>query len=75
MKTYLITGGDGFIGSNFIHYMNYALFHCTCKGECTWYELTKEIFRLKGINTKVLPCSTEEFKLLAKNMIQLEKMP
>jgi dTDP-4-dehydrorhamnose reductase len=45
---------------------NYGLFHCTCKGECTWYELTKEIFRLKGINTKVLPCTTEEFKTLAK---------
>ena len=45
---------------------NYGLFHCTCKGECTWYELTKEIFRLKGINTTVLPCSTEEFKRAAK---------
>ncbi|MFT5873867.1 dTDP-4-dehydrorhamnose reductase [Clostridium sp.] len=45
---------------------NYGLFHCNCKGECTWYELTKEIFRLKGITTKVLPCTTEEFKRLAK---------
>lgn len=45
---------------------NYGLFHCTCKGECTWYELTKEIFRIKGINTKVLPCSTEDFKSAAK---------
>ena len=40
---------------------NYGLFHCTCKGECTWYEFTKEIFRLKGITTEVLPCTTDEF--------------
>jgi len=49
-----------------VKYKNYGLFHCTCRGECTWYELTKEIFRLKGINTKVLPCSTEEFARAAK---------
>jgi dTDP-4-dehydrorhamnose reductase len=45
---------------------NYGLFHCTCKGECTWYEFTKEIFRLKGIDTEVLPCTTAEFKRPAK---------
>ncbi|GCD12409.1 dTDP-4-dehydrorhamnose reductase [Clostridium tagluense] len=45
---------------------NYGLFHCTCKGECTWYEFTKEIFRLKGISTEVLPCTTDEFKRPAK---------
>jgi dTDP-4-dehydrorhamnose reductase len=40
---------------------NYGLFHGTCEGQCTWYEFTKEIFRQKGITTKVLPCSTEEY--------------
>ena len=45
---------------------NYGIFHCTCKGECTWYEFTKEIFRLKGINTVVLPCTTDEFPRPAK---------
>lgn len=45
---------------------NYGLFHCTCKGECTWYEFTKEIFRLKGITTEVLPCTTAEFPRPAK---------
>ncbi|MBU3073692.1 dTDP-4-dehydrorhamnose reductase [Clostridium estertheticum] len=45
---------------------NYGLFHCTCKGECTWYEFTKEIFRFKGITTTVLPCTTEEFPRPAK---------
>jgi len=45
---------------------NYGLFHATCKGECTWYELTKEIFRLKGIDTEVVPCTTSEFLRPAK---------
>jgi len=44
---------------------NYGLFHCTCKGECTWYEFTKEIFRLKGITTEVSRCNTDEFAKLA----------
>lgn len=45
---------------------NYGIFHCTCKGECTWYDFTKEIFRLQGINTEVIPCVTEEFPRPAK---------
>ncbi|MBV1817949.1 dTDP-4-dehydrorhamnose reductase [Clostridium cochlearium] len=45
---------------------NYGLFHCTCKGECTWYDLTKEIFRIKGIDIEVVPCTTEEFPRPAK---------
>lgn len=45
---------------------NYGLFHCTCKGECTWYDFTKEIFRLKGISTSVIPCTTDEFPRPAK---------
>ncbi|MBU3191221.1 dTDP-4-dehydrorhamnose reductase [Clostridium bowmanii] len=45
---------------------NYGLYHCTCKGESTWYEFTKEIFRLKGIATEVLPCSTDELQRPAK---------
>lgn len=45
---------------------NYGLFHCTCKGECTWYDFTKEIFTIKGINTEVIPCTTDEFPRPAK---------
>ena len=51
---------------NLIENKNYGLFHCTCKGECTWYDLTKEIFKIKGIDTEVLPCSTDEFPRPAK---------
>lgn len=45
---------------------NYGLFHATCKGQCSWYDFTKEIFRLKGIDTEVIPCTTEEFPRPAK---------
>lgn len=45
---------------------NYGTFHCTCKGETTWYEFTKEIFRLKGIVTPVIPCGSEEYVTAAK---------
>jgi len=45
---------------------NYGLFHATCKGECTWYDLSKEIFRLKGIDIEVIPCTTDEFPRPAK---------
>jgi dTDP-4-dehydrorhamnose reductase len=39
----------------------YGLYHCTCKGECTWYDLAKEIFKIKGIDVDVTPCTTDEF--------------
>ncbi|MDP4143945.1 MAG: dTDP-4-dehydrorhamnose reductase [Bacillota bacterium] len=45
---------------------NYGLFHCTCKGECSWYDFAKEIFRLKNIDVTVKPCKTEEFPRPAK---------
>jgi dTDP-4-dehydrorhamnose reductase len=36
-------------------------FHLTCEGEATWYDFACEIFRLKGIAQKVVPCTTAEF--------------
>lgn len=45
---------------------NYGLFHCTCKGVCSWYDFAKEIFRLKNININVIPCTTDEFPRPAK---------
>lgn len=51
---------------NLVENKNYGLFHCTCKGECTWYDLTKEIFKIKGIDTEVIPCTTDEFPRPAK---------
>ena len=42
-----------------------GIVHATCKGEATWYEFAKEIFRAAGINQKVVPCTTDEFPRLA----------
>lgn len=40
---------------------NYATFHATCEGECSWAEFAREIFRLKGKNTIVEGISTDEY--------------
>lgn len=44
----------------------YGLYHCTCRGECTWYDFAKEIFSVKGICTEVISCTTDEFPRIAK---------
>lgn len=45
---------------------NYGIFHGTCKGQCSWYDFAVEIFRQKGMDVKVKPCTTEEFPRPAK---------
>lgn len=45
---------------------NYGTFHGTCKGQCSWYDFAVEIFRQKGMDVKVKPCTTEEFPRPAK---------
>ena len=40
---------------------NYGLFHATCEGWTTWYDLTKEIFAQTNKSTAVLPVSSEEY--------------
>lgn len=40
---------------------NYGLFHATCEGSCSWAEFAKEIFRLAGKSTAVIPVTTEEY--------------
>ncbi len=44
----------------------YGIYHGTCEGRCSWYEFTKKIFEIKGIDTKVVPCTSEEFPRPAK---------
>lgn len=41
-------------------------FHLNCEGETSWYNFAKKIFELKGINQKVVPCSTDEYPRPAK---------
>ncbi|HEY5563199.1 MAG TPA: dTDP-4-dehydrorhamnose reductase [Clostridiaceae bacterium] len=51
---------------NLVNEKNYGLFHCTCKGSCTWYDFAKEIVSLVKLSTEVVPCTTEEFPRPAK---------
>lgn len=45
---------------------NYGVYHCSCEGECSWYEFTKFILNKLNINTKVVPCTTDEYPRPAK---------
>lgn len=38
-----------------------GIVHGTCEGEATWYEFTREIFRLAKLGREVVPCTTAEF--------------
>ena len=38
-----------------------GIVHGTCEEQCTWYDLTVELFRLLGLKRGVVPCTTEEF--------------
>lgn len=44
----------------------YGIYHCTGKGECSWYEFAKKIIELSGENCIVQPCSSDEYKTPAK---------
>ena len=59
-------------------------FHLTCEGEATWADFAAEIFRLKGIDQKIVPCTTAEFprpaprpanSRLDKMMLRLSGLP
>ncbi|MFW2488457.1 dTDP-4-dehydrorhamnose reductase [Clostridium chromiireducens] len=44
----------------------YGVYHCTGKGECTWYDFANMIVELSGEKCEVKPCTSEEYKTLAK---------
>lgn len=44
----------------------YGVYHCTGKGECTWYDFAKMIIELSGERCEVNPCTSEEYKTPAK---------
>ena len=44
----------------------YGVYHGTGEGECSWYEFTKEIVALSGIDATVTPCTTDEYPTPAK---------
>ena len=39
----------------------YGTYHANNEGFCSWYEFTKEIYRLAGYDIKVTPVSTEKY--------------
>lgn len=39
----------------------YGVYHCTGKGECSWYDFASKIISMTGENCKVNPCSSEEY--------------
>lgn len=39
----------------------HGLYHITNAGDCTWFELTREIFRLTGAKVELTPITTAEF--------------
>lgn len=44
----------------------YGLYHITNTGDCTWYEFTRELFRVLGITTKLTPVTSDEFPTRAR---------
>ena len=44
----------------------YGIFHITSKGVCSWYEFTKEILKLAGIKTPVVPITSEQYPQKAR---------
>jgi len=44
----------------------YGTYHITNTSHCSWYEFAVEIAKLKGINKKINPTTTENFKRPAK---------
>jgi dTDP-4-dehydrorhamnose reductase len=44
----------------------YGIYHCTGKGECSWYDFAKMIIELSGEKCEVKSCTSEEYKTPAK---------
>jgi dTDP-4-dehydrorhamnose reductase len=44
----------------------YGIYHVTNSEATTWFDFTKEIFRLAGMSTEVLPITSEQFPRPAK---------
>jgi dTDP-4-dehydrorhamnose reductase len=38
-----------------------GVFHATCEGEATWYDLARAIFSIKGFRRALVPCTSREF--------------
>ena len=45
----------------------YGIYHCTGKGQCSWYDFASEIMKLSGRSCEVNPCTSEEYKKMYPN--------
>ncbi|HEX6710327.1 MAG TPA: dTDP-4-dehydrorhamnose reductase [Rubrobacter sp.] len=61
--TYARDLAEGIVG--IIEAGRYGLYHLTNSGSCSWYEFTREIFRLAGVDTEVVPIPGSEYPLPA----------
>lgn len=44
----------------------YGIYHCSGKGECSWYDFAKRIIELAEIPCTVMPCGSDEYNRTAK---------
>ena len=61
--TYALDLAEGIAGM--IEAGRYGLYHLTNAGSCSWYEFTREIFRLAAVETEVVPIPGSEYPLPA----------
>ena len=47
--------------AEFIDHHQPGIFHATCEGEATGYDLAAAIFALKGFNRAIVACTSREF--------------
>lgn len=44
----------------------YGIFHITNRGGCSWYEFAKEILKVAGLKTKIVPITSDQYPQEAK---------
>ena len=44
----------------------YGIFHITNRGSCSWYEFTREIMRLAGLKTPIIPITSDQYPQKAR---------
>ncbi|MGM0365705.1 MAG: dTDP-4-dehydrorhamnose reductase [Actinomycetota bacterium] len=44
----------------------YGIYHATNKGQCTWYQFTRQIFNIMGIDVKLMPIGSGKLGRKAK---------
>jgi dTDP-4-dehydrorhamnose reductase len=61
--TYARDLAEGIVG--IVEAGRYGLYHLTNAGSCSWYEFTREIFELTGVEAEVVPIPGSEYPLPA----------